>query len=85
MIIINQDVSVFASVLKKDDKVEHSFVSGRKGYIHVCMTGGNIKVNDEILRPGDGAFISDESLITIIGTSKGEKKAEFLLFDLPNV
>jgi redox-sensitive bicupin YhaK (pirin superfamily) len=83
IIQINQDITIFASILLKDQQVEHTLASSRKGYIHVCMTGGSVLVNDIVLGPGDGAMITEESKISIVGTSKAEKRAEFLLFDLP--
>jgi len=88
-IAINNDVHVFASILDKDSKVEHSFAKGRRGYIHLCQTKGALRVSSVVgdnssesvvLNEGDGVFISDVSTLTIEGLSS--IPSEFLLFDL---
>lgn len=82
---INQNINVFASILPKNQSVTYTF-KGNKGFIHTCMTGGALSVNEEIkLDQGDAIFIDVEKLgkdkpITITGTSNSN--TEFLLFDI---
>lgn len=79
---IHQDLTMYACLLDKGQSVTHKFAEGRRGYVHVCMTGKDIKVklNDTILEAGDGAFITDVGELTISG--EGSDTAEFVLFDL---
>jgi redox-sensitive bicupin YhaK (pirin superfamily) len=79
--VIHQDLTMYASILEKDVEVKHHFEKGRKGYIHVTKTGGNVLLNGDIeLKEGDGAFLTDLDDLTIKGTT--DKAAEFVLFDL---
>ncbi|MFZ5791672.1 MAG: pirin family protein [Pseudomonadota bacterium] len=73
---VHQDVSLYASLLGRGQRVEHSFAPGRHGWIQVVR--GEILADDQPLKAGDGAAISDEAVISLEG--KGE--AELLLFDL---
>jgi redox-sensitive bicupin YhaK (pirin superfamily) len=73
---IHQDVKVFASILEADDKVEHALEPGRRAWIQIAR--GNLKLNDVVLKKGDGAAVTDESLLVF----QGIEDAEFLLFDL---
>lgn len=73
---INQDANVFASLLKTDHKLEHELSSQRHAWIQVAR--GSISVNGQDLESGDGAAISDETSLKIVGRAP----AEFLLFDL---
>lgn len=74
---INQDVKLFASVLREGESVEYDLAENRHAWIQVIS--GSIYVNDTTLDPGDGAAISDESALKIKAMSDN---AEFLLFDL---
>jgi len=65
-IIINQDVKVFACLLKKGQEVSYSLASGRDLYLHHIQdvigydkeaNATSLVVNDVILRPDDGAFV----------------------------
>lgn len=73
---VNQDVSLYASVLSAGKRVEHRIAAGRHAWLQVV--NGNITANGAALGRGDGASLSDERLLTIEATSD----AEFLLFDL---
>jgi len=80
-ISINQDINVYASILEKGKEVKLGGRPGRYGYVHVCQTGGAIRINDTRLEQGDGAFIEPaEDELTFVGDS--DKPAEFLVFDL---
>ena len=72
-VTIHQDASLFASLL--DGSVSHAFAANRAGWIQVAR--GSVEVNGVALNAGDGAAISDEREVTIVG-----RGAEFLLFDL---
>ncbi|KAK9718181.1 hypothetical protein K7432_005667 [Basidiobolus ranarum] len=78
------DLWMYASVLKKGNQVVHKISdSGRKLYIHLINTGGQLEVNGVRLNSGDGAFITEpgkDDQLTV--TSIGESPAEFLLFDM---
>jgi len=79
-ISINNDIEVFASILEQGNKVKHSLKNGRRGFLHVCQTGGSILLNGQTLEGGDGAFISELQEIVLEG--KSNSPAEVLLFDL---
>jgi len=71
---IHQDVQLYASLLN-GGPVTHEFASGRHGWLQVAK--GNVEINGQKLKEGDGAAISDERSVTISGSG-----AEILLFDL---
>ncbi|NEN91131.1 MAG: pirin family protein [Okeania sp. SIO3H1] len=73
---INQDVDLFAGVLKEGDRFSYSFDSERYGWVQVAR--GEIDLNDLSLKAGDGAALSEVNDVYI--TAKSD--AEILLFDL---
>lgn len=73
---IHQDVNVYASLLEIGQEVVHRLAPNRHAWIQVAR--GAIAVNGEKLNEGDGAAISGESNLTIVG----HESAETLLFDL---
>ncbi len=73
---LNQDVSLFASILDGGQEVERTMDPGRYGWIQIAK--GSISVNGERAEQGDGAVIVGESSLTI----RTEEPAEILLFDL---
>ena len=75
---INQNVSVFASLLEPGKTLEHALAGGRHAWVQVAR--GAIELNGAKLSAGDGAAISGESKLTIVAT--GSERAELLLFDL---
>jgi redox-sensitive bicupin YhaK (pirin superfamily) len=74
---INQDVKVYASVLKEDEAVGLDLEEGRHAWIQ--LISGELEVNGETLQAGDGAAISDETALKLRSL---KPKTEFLLFDL---
>lgn len=74
---INQDVRLYASILNSGESVSHTLADGRHAWLQVIS--GEIEVGGEHLLPGDGAAISDETLLEIKGRTDN---SEFLLFDL---
>jgi quercetin 2,3-dioxygenase len=74
---IHQDARLYATVLAPGQAVEHRPARGRHAWVQV--TRGTLMVNGEPLAHGDGAAISDEATVSLVG----ETDAEALLFDLP--
>jgi quercetin 2,3-dioxygenase len=75
-VTINQDASLYVSLLSPGEEVQHELRSGRYAWLQVAK--GSVELNGNQLKQGDGAGVSDERLLTIRGT----KEAEVLLFDL---
>ncbi len=74
---INQDVSLYSSILANGDEVSHELAEDRHAWVQLIK--GKIELNGETLNAGDGAAISKESLLKIKSL---EDNTEFLLFDL---
>ena len=75
-VTIHQDAPVFATILEPNMSVTHQ--PGPDRYTWVQVARGTLKLNDNYLKQGDGAAVSDESSLTLVGT----EPAEVLLFDL---
>ena len=73
---LNQDVSLYASILDEDHEVERAIDPKRYGWIQVAR--GSITVNGEKAEQGDGVVVVGESSLKI----KSQENAEVLLFDL---
>ena len=73
---INQDATLYVSLLKPGEEVSHNFAQGRFGWLQVAR--GSVELNGKKLSQGDGAAISEEKSLRI----KGTEDAEILLFDL---
>jgi redox-sensitive bicupin YhaK (pirin superfamily) len=76
-ISINQDVSLYASLLASGETLQHELAPERHGWVQVIS--GGLEVNGERLEKGDGAAVSEEKLLSLKAT---ENNTEFLLFDL---
>lgn len=74
---INQDVSVYASVLSNGEELDQRIADGRHAWIQ--LISGSLDVNGEKLDAGDGAAISDETELRLKALIDD---SEFLLFDL---
>lgn len=74
---INQDVSLYGSILATGEEVSHNLAENRHGWIQVVK--GSLEINGESLKASDGAAISDERELKIKAL---EDETEFLLFDL---
>lgn len=74
---INQDVRLYASIMKSGEELKYELAGGRHAWIQ--LISGSIEVNGETLEAGDGAAISEETALTIKSRTDG---SEFLLFDL---
>jgi redox-sensitive bicupin YhaK (pirin superfamily) len=73
---LNQDVSLYASILDAGQGIERVMDSKRYGWIQVAR--GSVSVNGEKAEQGDGIVVVGESNLNI----KAEEPAEILLFDL---
>jgi quercetin 2,3-dioxygenase len=73
---LNQDVSLFASILDANQEVERAMDPARYAWIQVAR--GSISVNGENAEQGDGVIVVAESALTI----RAQEPAEVLLFDL---
>ena len=75
-VTIHQDASVYGALLDADQQVSHQLSPGRHAWLQVAR--GAVEVNGQQLSHGDGAAVSDEAALTIVG----REGAEVLLFDL---
>ncbi|ALJ37735.1 pirin family protein [Azospirillum brasilense] len=75
-VVIHQDVDLYATLLDEGDSVTHELRPGRHAWVQVAR--GQVRLNGEILKEGDGAAISKEDSLTLDGVVS----AEVLLFDL---
>jgi redox-sensitive bicupin YhaK (pirin superfamily) len=73
---IHQDAELYATVLEPGQTVTHALRPGRHAWVQVAA--GEVTLNGESLREGDGAALSDEAEVTL----RGDTAAEILLFDL---
>jgi hypothetical protein len=73
---INRDVKLFVTLLEPGEEVTHSLSAKRHAWLQVAK--GEVELNGQKLRQGDGAAISEEKELTI----KAREAAEVLLFDL---
>ena len=75
-VVIHQDVDLYATLLDEGDSVTHELRPGRHAWVQVAR--GQVRLNGEVLKEGDGAAISNETALTLDGVVS----AEVLLFDL---
>jgi redox-sensitive bicupin YhaK (pirin superfamily) len=73
---IHTDAAVYAGLFAAGESAELPLASHRGAWVHVAR--GEVKVNGNVVRDGDGVAITDEPKIVIEGTSDGE----VLVFDL---
>lgn len=76
-VTIHQDVNLYSSILAKDEEVSHELAENRHAWIQVIK--GEIFLKGDVLSAGDGAAISEETLLKIKSLAD---ETEFLLFDL---
>jgi redox-sensitive bicupin YhaK (pirin superfamily) len=76
---INQDASVYASLLDRGKTLELNLEPGRHAWVQ--LVSGELDVNGTRMKSGDGAAISDEGKL-VLASVGGDGAAEFLLFDL---
>ena len=76
-VTIHQDVSLYSSILERDETVSHELAENRHAWVQIVK--GEIELNGEVLKTGDGAAVSDEHVLNIRSLAD---ETEFLLFDL---
>lgn len=74
---VHQDMNLYAALIEPGEKITYSMPRGRHAWVQV--TRGELELDDHPLKAGDGAAISEDESITLIGSSE----TEILLFDLP--
>ena len=74
---INQDVRLYASIMKSGEELKYDIANDRHAWIQ--LISGSLEVNGETINAGDGVAISDEKALTIKALEDG---SEFLFFDL---
>jgi redox-sensitive bicupin YhaK (pirin superfamily) len=73
---IHQDVTLSMTRLAEGDERARALAAGRHAWVHVAR--GAVTMNGHALREGDGAALSEEAEVRLLG--RGD--AEVLLFDL---
>ena len=73
---INQNVRLYNAILPIDGEVKHELEPGRAAWIQ--MIKGSLEINDLMMRAGDGAAVTEESLLNL----RASAESEFLFFDL---
>jgi len=73
---INQDASLYVSLLAPGQQVTHELTGGRYAWLQVAK--GAVELNGKKLKQGDGAAVHDEQTLSI----RGDEDSEILLFDL---
>jgi redox-sensitive bicupin YhaK (pirin superfamily) len=76
-VTIHQAVDLYTSVLAPGEAVTHRLAPDRSAWVQVAR--GAVTLNGTALSAGDGAAVSEETLLTVTATDQ----AEVLLFDLP--
>ncbi|HEV2126507.1 MAG TPA: pirin family protein [Chloroflexota bacterium] len=74
---IRQDADLYVTVLEPGHEVAQPLRAGRHAWVHVAT--GNVLLNGQSLGPGDGAAVTEESEIRLVG----KDTAEVFVFDLP--
>jgi redox-sensitive bicupin YhaK (pirin superfamily) len=75
-VTIHQAVDLYTSVLAPGEAVTHRLTPGHSAWIQVAR--GTITLNNTSLTEGDGAAVSEETLLTVTA----QDRTEVLLFDL---
>ena len=75
-VTIHADAKIYAAVVEQDQRLRYALAQHRHAWLQVAR--GAITLNDRPLVHGDGAAVSGEPALTIVGT----ERAEVLVFDL---
>jgi len=73
---IQQDAKIYLSKLGMEQSLKHSLAPGRHAWLQVLR--GGVALNGQDLHTGDGAAVSEETELNIVGSTD----AEIMLFDL---
>ncbi len=76
-ITLQQDVLLYAAIVRKEDDIDHPLRKGRQAYLQVAR--GQLSVNGIALVAGDGLKITQENTVKL----HQAQQAEVLFFDLP--
>jgi redox-sensitive bicupin YhaK (pirin superfamily) len=71
-----QDASLYLAALDAGQKATHTLAPGRAAWVQVAT--GSVTVNGKTLTAGDGAAVTDETNLELVGVETGET----LVFDL---
>ena len=74
---IHQDTTFYLATLRPEDGLQHDVGKGRRAYLFVI--DGELALNGDILRNGDGAKVTNEPQLNF----QASKPTELLLIDLP--
>lgn len=77
-VTIHQDADLYATVLSEGASVTHTLAKGRLAWVQVAR--GEVELNGETLKAGDGASVRDETTLTLKGRAA---ESEVILFDMP--
>jgi redox-sensitive bicupin YhaK (pirin superfamily) len=77
-VTIHQDASMLGAILAPGDRVRHEIPAGRVAWVQVAR--GEVSVDGQVLRAGDGLSAVAETALSIVGGGTGD--AEILVFDL---
>ncbi|HEX9289498.1 MAG TPA: pirin family protein [Anaeromyxobacteraceae bacterium] len=75
---IHQDARLAIALLADGERVRHELAPGRSAWVHAAR--GELTLNGEQLAAGDGAAVTGERALEIVG--RGAGPAEVLVFDL---
>jgi redox-sensitive bicupin YhaK (pirin superfamily) len=75
---LGADARVHAALLGDGERVAHALAPGRHAWVQVAR--GELTLNGRLLAAGDGAAVSDEPEVVLVGA--GATPAEALLLDL---
>lgn len=75
-VTIHQDAKIYSTLLEEGESITHQLQNGRHAWIQIAR--GSVQVNGVELNQGDGAAVSDEAEVKIVGS----ESSEVLLFDL---
>jgi redox-sensitive bicupin YhaK (pirin superfamily) len=77
-ITIHQDAAMLGAILAPGDRVRHQIPAGRVAWVQVAR--GEVAVNGQRLRAGDGVAAVEEAALEVMG--EGTEEADVLVFDL---
>lgn len=75
-IVINQDADLYLAKLTPGQAVSHQLAKDRHAWVHVAE--GELSLNGQTLRAGDGAALSSEDQLEL----EAKRPSQVLLFDL---
>ncbi len=75
-ITLHQDVDMSITLIDQEEKIDYAIATGRTAWVHI--TRGQVVMNDNELKTGDGAAIRDEGMLQF----RSGIDAEVILFDM---